>query len=326
MSIHYKRIAVCTVVALMAATGSAMAAKWTLGVNTALTTDDPTYKGLALFKDNVEKATNGDIAVRLYPGSQLGKDEDVLEQARAGANVSVIVDGGRLAVYTKELGILAAPYLVDNYDQMSKVVTSPLFEGWVGKLRKAANLQILSFNWYQGSRHLLTNVPVKVPADLHGIRMRTPGAPVWMETIRAMGATPTPMGWTEVYTALQQKVIDGAEAQLPAVYGSRLYEVIKYITETGHFFLITGLVTSAQWFDQLPANYQKILRDEALKAGNSASHMTIDSLAMYKKKMQDAGVIFSKPDLTPFKTATKVVYDKLKLNDLRNQIDAVLGR
>ncbi len=81
-------------------------------------------------------------------------------------------------------------------------------EGYVGH-------QILSFNWWQGDRHLLTNKPIKVPADLAGIRMRTPGAPVWMETIRAMGATPTAMGWGEVYPALQQKVIDAAEAQHP---------------------------------------------------------------------------------------------------------------
>lgn len=325
MSNIAKGVAIATVSTLLSISG-AFAASFTLGVNTALTTDDPTYKGLEMFQQGVAKATNGDVEIRLFPGSQLGKDEDVLEQARAGANVAVIVDGGRLAVFTKELGILAAPYLVDTYDEARKVVTSPLFEGWVQKLRKASGHQILSFNWYQGSRHLLTNKPIVVPADLAGIRMRTPGAPVWMETIRAIGATPTPMGWTEVYTALQQKVIDGAEAQLPAVYGSRLYEVIKNVTETGHFFLITGLVTGAQWFDSLPAKYQTMLRDEALKAGDAASHMTIDSLAGYKKKMQDGGVTFATPDLKPFKDATKVVYQKLELNDLKAEVDKVLGR
>lgn len=325
MSYIVKGVAIATAAVLLSI-GGAHAAKWTLGVNTALTTDDPTYKGLEVFQKGVAKATNGDVEIRLFPGSQLGKDEDVLEQARAGANVPVIVDGGRLGVFTKEFGILAAPYLVDNFDEARKVVTSPLFEGWVQKLRKASGHQVLSFNWYQGSRHLLTNKPIKVPADLSGIRMRTPGAPVWMETIRAIGATPTPMGWTEVYTALQQKVIDGAEAQLPAVYGSRLYEVIKDITETGHFFLITGLVTSAQWYDSLPANHQKALREEALKAGDQASHMTIDSLADYKKKMQAAGVTFATPDLKPFKEASKVVYEKLALQELKAEVDKVLGR
>ncbi len=319
------RLVAVSTAALMTMVGAAQA-EWALSVNTALTTDDPMYKGLEKFQAGVEKATGGEVKVRLFPGSQLGKDEDVLEQARAGANVAVLVDGGRLAVFTKELGIMAAPYLVDTYDEARKVVTSPLFEGWVDNLRKASGHQILSFNWYQGSRHLLTNKPIAVPADLEGIRMRTPGAPVWMETIRAMGATPTPMGWTEVYTAIQQKVIDAAEAQLPAVYGSRLYEVVSDITKTGHFFLITGLVTSAQWFDSMPEKHQKAVRAEALAAGDFASNLTIDSLADYQKKMEEAGVKFADPDLKPFKDAANVVYEKLGLTDLKKQVDGVLGR
>ena len=139
----------------------------------------------------------------------------------------------------------ARPYLVDNFDQVLRLTRSPLFKGWVDKLRNAANLQVLSFDWFQGHRHVLTNTPVKVPADLKGIRMRTPGAPVWLETVRAMGATPTGMPWSEVYSALQTKVIDGAEAQHPAVYGARLYEVVKIVTKTEHIYLITGIVTSA---------------------------------------------------------------------------------
>src|SRR3546814_846207 len=140
-----------------------------------------------------------------------------------------------LAVYTKEFGVLGAPYLASGYDGVRKVVTSPMFEGWVEKLRESAGLQVLSFNWWQGERHLVTNKPVKVPADLDGVRMRTPGAPVWMETIRAMGATPTPMGWAEVYTALQQQVIDAVAAPSPAVYNSRPYEVPQYLPKNGQY-------------------------------------------------------------------------------------------
>lgn len=324
MSHHRKGFSIAAVAAVMAFCGSAHAASWTLGVNTALTTDDPMYKGLLQFQKNVQEKTGGEVQIRLFSGSQLGKDEDVLEQARAGANVAVLVDGGRLAEFAPELGILSAPYLVDNFDQMRKVVTSDLFKGWSEKLRKASGHQILSFNWYQGQRHLLTNKPVRVPSDLSGVRMRTPGAPVWMETIRAMGATPTPMGWTEVYTAIQQKVIDAAEAQLPAVYGSKLYEVVSDITLTGHFFLITGLVTSAQWFDSLPKKHQDVVMAEALAAGDYASDKTIDSLANYQALMEKAGVKFATVDLTPFKKNTQAVYDKLGLSDLRAQVQAVL--
>src|SRR5690606_772286 len=163
------------------------------------------------------------------------------------------------------------------------------FEGWVKKLHDSASLQVLSFNWWQGERELWTNKEVKTPADLAGVRMRTPGAPVWIETITAMGAVPTPMPYAEVYSALQQNVIDAVEAQLPAGQGSKLFEVTKYLTKTHHINLITGLVTSGGWFDSLPADLQKVLRDEALKAGDVASYGTEDSLAQIEADLEAAG-------------------------------------
>ncbi len=233
---------------VLAASGSAFAADYTLSVNTALATSDPLYKGLESFVSGVATASGGKIEVKLFPNSQLGPDEDVLEQARAGAPVAVIVDGGRLATFQNEFGIMGAPYLANGYDGVRKVATSPLFEEWVKKLHDGAQLQVLSFNWWQGERHLWTNKPVSTPADLAGVRMRTPGAPVWTETVTAMGAMPTPMPFADVYSALQQNVIDAAEAQLPAGQGAKLFEVTKFLTKTGHINLITGMVTSGAWY------------------------------------------------------------------------------
>jgi TRAP-type C4-dicarboxylate transport system substrate-binding protein len=298
-------LALAAGVALIADAGVAQA-QHQLNINTALTRDDPIYKGLERLRDRVAERSKGQLAIRIFPGSQLGKDEDVLEQARAGANVAVVVDGGRLAVFVKEFGILGAPYLASGFDGIRKVVTSPMF------------------NWWQGERHLLTNKPIKVPADLAGIRMRTPGAPVWMETIRAMGATPTPMGWSEVYPALQQQVIDAVEAQHPASYGSRLYEVTKYLTKTAHFNLITGIVTSAAWFDKLPPELQTILKEESLAAGDFASKLTQDSLAGIEAEFKAKGMTIAEVDKTPFINATKAVYDKLGYGELRSKVEALL--
>ena len=308
---------------LLAAT--AYAADFNLNVNSSLTIDDPMFKGLQQFKDGVEKNSGGKISVKLFPSSQLGSDEDVLEQARSGAGVAVLVDGGRLAPFVKEFGILGAPYLASGFTEMRKVVTSPMMEEWNQKLR-AASGQVLSFNWYQGDRQLLTMKPVSKPADLAGVRMRTPGAPVWLETVRALGATPTPMPWAEVYSALQMKAIDAAEAQAPATYGQRLYEVVKYITKTGHISLITGLVGSKVWFDKLPPDLQKVVRDEALKAGDTASKATIDSIGNFEKLMREKGVQIVDIDIKPFVTSTSVVYEKLGYTDLRKQVNVVLAK
>ncbi|MDF1776856.1 MAG: C4-dicarboxylate TRAP transporter substrate-binding protein [Rhizobiaceae bacterium] len=306
--------------------GTAMAADYTLSVNTALTQDDPLFKGLEAFRDNVSERTDGTVEIKIFPSSQLGKDEDVLEQARAGAPVAVVVDGGRLAVFQKEFGVLGAPFLASGYDGIRKVVTSDLFEEWVAGLHDSSGLQVLSFNWWQGERHLLTKKPITGTADLAGVRMRTPGAPVWMETIRAMGATPTPMGWTEVYSALQQGVIDAAEAQHPATRGSKLDEVVTHITKTGHINLITGLVGSAAWFDSLPAETQVIIREEALKAGDIASYGTQDALAGIEKELTEKGVIITEIDTAPFKEATAPVYDLLGYGDLRDTLRAIAAQ
>jgi tripartite ATP-independent transporter DctP family solute receptor len=295
-----------------------------LNVNTALTRDDPIFKGLERLRDKVAERSKGQLTIRLFPGSQLGKDEDVLEQARAGANVAVVVDGGRMAVFVKEFGILGAPYLAEGFAGVRKVVTSPMFDGWVEQLRKTSGHQILSFNWWQGDRHLITNKPIKVPADLAGLRLRTPGAPVWMETIRAMGATPTPMAWGEVYPAMQQKVIDALEAQHPATVGSKLFEVAKHVTKTSHFNLITGVVTSAAWFDKLSPELQKILKEETLAAGDWASKATEDSLATNEETMKKNGMTIADVDRKPFIEATKVVYEKLGYQQLRAEVEKLL--
>lgn len=312
--------------ALMLTAFPAMAADYTLSVNTALATSDPLYKGLEAFVENVAKASGGKLEVKLFPNSQLGPDEDVLEQARSGAPVAVVVDGGRLATYVNEFGVLGAPYLASGYEGIRKVVTSDMFEGWVTKLHDDAQLQVLSFNWWQGMRELFTKKPVSTPADLAGVRMRTPGAPVWTETVTAMGAVPTPMPYSDVYPALQQNVLDAAEVQLPAAMGSKLYEVTTDLTMTHHINLITGLVTSGAWFDSLPADLQKVLRDEALKAGDIASHGTEDSLAQLEQQFKDHGMKVNEVDLSVFQKATAGVYDKLGYGDLRDELQKMAAQ
>ncbi|MDO6718656.1 C4-dicarboxylate TRAP transporter substrate-binding protein [Psychrosphaera sp. 1_MG-2023] len=291
-----------------------------LNVITSLSSSDPMYQGLLKFKQGVETATNKDIIVRIFVGSQLGSDNDILEQARAGANVAVLVDGGRLAIYQNEMGILGAPYLASGLAEVKKIVTSTVFNAWAAQLSQNAGLKVLSFNWWQGERHLLTHKEINHPDDLIGVRIRTIGAPVWLETIRALGATPTPLGWTEVYSALQQKVIDGAEAQHPGTWGSRLYEVITYITKTAHINLISGLVGSATWFDKLSIAHQLIVTEQAFLAGEFASQLNFDLLAEYETKMRDYGVVIHEVDTRAFIEATNKTYDVLGYTELRAKL------
>ena len=309
--------------AAAAAFAPAGAATWKLNVGTALTQDDPLFQGLLAFEQGVESRTNGEVEITIFPALSLCEDNECIEQARAGANVAVIIDGGRLGSYVPGLAIVSAPYLAADLAEMKKIVTSKVFGGFNDQLRGQAGLDILSFNWWQGVRNMYTPTPVAEPADLDGIRCRVPDAKLWIETIDSMGAVATPLSWTSVYTGIQQGVIDCAGAQTPAAWGIKLYEVTKHMAKTEHINLMTGLVTSAAWTDSLPAEYQAIVREEALKGGEVGTKATADAIADLEAKMAAAGLtINAGVDKAPFVEATAGVYESMGLTDVRAQVYA----
>ena len=319
------KIRLAAIVSMLTMAGSfVQAASFTLNVSTSQVAGDPIYRGLLEFKKNVEQRSNGRIAVKTFSSGQLGSDEEVVGLVRGGAGIALVTDGARIEPYMKEFGILTMPYIVSNYAEMRKFVDSPLFAQWGKKLRDSAGFQVLSFNWYQGERHYVTNKPISKPADLAGVRVRTPGAPIWVETARAMGATPVPMAWSNAYTALSTKAIDAVEVQYPSLWGSHIYEVTKYVTKTRHIQLVTGLIGSAAWFDKLPKDLQQIVQEEAVRAGDYASKLTIDSLAKVEKDVKAKGMVVSEVDTKPFIAATQSVYDKFGYNDLRRQVTEVI--
>jgi tripartite ATP-independent transporter DctP family solute receptor len=318
-------MAVAMLLALAAPSAFAQEKTWTLKVGMVVTESDPMYLGAMELKKNVEARTNGRLKIQVFPSSQLGDTKDIQEQAKMGANVAVITDAALLSEIVPEIGVLAGPYVVESYDEAAKLVTSMLFKNWYAGVSKSG-YQVLSFNWYQGARHFVTQKLVRTPADLKGLRIRTPGSPVFTESINAMGANATALAWGEVYTGLQSKVIDGCEAQYPALVGARIYEICKYVAKTGHFQLMTALVTGKKFFDGLPKDIQVILLEEAEKAGAYASKKTLDGLAKNEADMKAAGVTFTDVDIKLFKEASKGVYDKLKLTEAKKKVDALFGR
>ena len=308
-------------IAAAAAVAPAGAATYTLNVGTALTQDDPLFQGLLAFEKGVESRTNGEVDIVIFPSLTLCEDNECIEQARAGANTAVIIDGGRLGSYVPGLAIVSAPYLAADLAEMKKIVTSSVFGEFNGELREKAGLDILSFNWWQGVRNMYTPTPVAMPADLDGIRCRVPDARLWIETIGSMGAVATPLAWTSVYTGIQHGVIDCAGAQTPAAWGIKLFEVTEHMAKTEHINLMTGLVTSAAWTDSLPAEFQQIVREEALNGGDIGTQATADAIAELEAKMAEAGLtINADVDKAPFVEATAGVYEMMGLTDVRARV------
>jgi TRAP-type transport system periplasmic protein len=301
-------------------------AETTLRIGTVLAPNDPMGQGLEKFKKEVEEATGGEVVVEVFHNSQLGDTTEMLDQARAGANVGTVTDVARLSSFVPSLAIMSAPFLFDTYDEADKFALSKEYLGWGDELKEKAGIVMLASNWYQGARHALTQMPISGPEDLKGVKMRTIGAPVWIETIRAMGAEPTPMPWGEVYSALQLGTLDAAEAQPTAIWGAKLYEVIKNVTLTGHIQLVTALVVGADTWDQISPENQKIVRDLAVENGRYASGLTIELGEEAMKKVADSGVTVSEVDLAPFKKAVAPVYEQLDLQKEAELVNKILGR
>ena len=240
-------------------------AETTLRIGTVLAPGDPMGQGLDKFAAEVAEATGGEVQVDIFHNSQLGDTTEMLDQARAGANVGTVTDVARLSSFVPSLAIMSAPFLFETYEDADKFALSEPYMAWGEELTDKAGLVMLASNWDQGPRHALTQKPITGPEDLSGVRMRTIGAPVWIETIRAMGAEPTPIAWGEVYSALQLGTIDAAEAQPTAIKGAKLYEVIKNVTKTGHIQLVTALVVSADSWNELTPEQQEIVRDLAVE-------------------------------------------------------------
>ncbi|APH03691.1 C4-dicarboxylate TRAP transporter substrate-binding protein [Bacillus weihaiensis] len=299
---------------------------YTLKMSTQQADTAPIVKGFNTLAERLKEKSDGRLVMEVYPSAQLGSDDDVIEQAEQGVNVALLTDGSRMGVYVEEMGILGAPYLIDNYDEALKITQTDLFQSWTDKLASEHGVRVLSFNWYDGPRHFLTNEPIEKPEDLDGLRVRTPGSPVWQESIKAMGATPIAMPWNEVYTSIQQGAIDGAEAQHTSSYPSRIYEVIDYVNKTGHFQLINGIVVGEQWFNTLPEDLQTLLLEESKAVAEENAREIENMQQEFEEKMIEEGMKVVESDVDAFKEAAMQAYEELDLTDLRDEVYEAIGK
>lgn len=326
-----KLVSICLIGALMVSlVGCAKMDKkqdeYILQIGTVLNEADPLYVALTeVFEKQVEEKTNGAIDVQIYSGGQLGTDEDVLEQALVGSGVGVITEAGRLSNYVYDFGVLLAPYVASDYEEAQKLFQTNTYHELCNQLEDKG-FHILSFNYYQGERELFTKKPVAEPSDLKGQRIRSSGAQVVTSTLEAMGANTNVLAWSESYQALQQKVIDGVEVHLSAAVGSSIQEVTDYLSFTGHQQLLTALVVSQKWFENLPKEYQEIITDASYEAGISGSESVIQKNDEYLQTLIDGGIEVVDCDVEAFRKACEVVYDELGYADVKAKLDAELGR
>ena len=273
-------------------------------------------------------ASNGRLNIEVFPSAVLGLEEDVLEQIRQGANMGWKTDFARLGSYVRELSVVNAPFFVSNLDEALRLGESATIQRLNTELAQRFGIANISFNWVQGDRHVFSNVIARTPDEFRGLRIRTPPAPIWVESVRALGATPTPLPFGEIYTALQTGVVEGCELPFNSAYSLSLFEVARYAIETGHIFQLNTVVVSYAWLNRLPEYLQRILIDTANEAGLGLSRALAAQTASSRQAMINRGVTVigqDQLDMAAFRRDSVQAYQALGLLDVRNAVHRDIG-
>jgi len=256
----------------------------------------------------LEERSGGTMKMEVFPSSQLGSKNDIIDQMLAGSSVITLADGAFYADRgVPDFGIVFGPFIFPSWDDAWRLIESDWYAEQ-SALLEDQGLKILSSNWKYGDRHTLTKSPVRTVSDLQGMKVRIPNNTIQIKGFEVLGAAPTPMALGEVYTSLQQGTIDGLENPLPVLYNGKFHEVAKYLSLTGHVRNFTTWITGTQFFNTLSAEQQQWLMETGNEAGffnnELADAATEETLQMFI----DEGVEVIEVDIDEFAAAAEVFY------------------
>ena len=272
----------------------------------------PYYDGAAKFKEIVEKKSNGEIEVKIYPGAQLGASRDILEgilEEIIHIGIGDAVLGNMAPIYS----VFDLPFLVNGNDHMVKIAEGPIGVKVAKIIEEQSGFRVLA--WFStGSPCVQTkNTPVRKADDLNGLKIRVMEVPMLVDTMSALGANPTPLPYPETYMALKQGVIDGALLDLVSVTSMKVYEVVKHITdyrENPVWSSPRPIVMNAEFFDGLPADMQKLIRESMLEAAAYQRGVFVSKEQQSMEELKKMGIMFSEVDYQSFKEKLGPVYEK----------------
>lgn len=266
---------------------------------------------VGLFMQERIKELTDDLVIEVYSNAQLGSSDEVHQMIAMGENIASATDAAWFSAMLpgENFDIINGPFFTDTEEELYKVADTPWFKEKVGMLEQRG-VKILATNWMDGTRYLMTNKPVYSPADLNGMKIRVPNNNAAIGMMTYMGATATPMALTEVYTSIQQGVIDGMENPLSTLYARKTQEVCKYVTMTGHQKMLSLFFVSTDWFNSLTEEAQNALVQVANEAGDYFSNTLMpeaNQVALDAFKAEGVEIIYDF-DLEAFKEATLPQY------------------
>ena len=299
---------------------AAQTLKW--GSNMA--PDHPCVLGMRKAAEIIEQKTN--LKFQIYPASQLGSTQEMLEAMMAGTLDMEVENPSVLSQFSPRLGALTAPFVVQDRPQLYRVLRSEVGQELIEEFAQKRGIRVIGF-WSYGTRHLTNNIrPVHKVDDVKGLKIRVPNVPASVEYWRAAGASPTPMAFAEVYMALQTGVVDGQENPLPTTYFSKFYEVQKYLALTAHMIDVYFPIIRDKLWKSLSKQDQTTFL-EAMEEGRKIN----DSLTEKQEtelldKIKERGVVITQVDRATFVSKAGISYKKFDAAwgaDLIKRIQAV---
>ena len=269
----------------------------------------PFQVGFETFKEVMERETDGAVRVDIFENEQLGTEEETSLMVKLGAlAASAASAGGGLSAFVPEAEVFNFPFIFRDLDHFYRVVDGPVGQRVSARIEEELDVIVLGY-WFSGERNTWNaERPIRTPSDLRGLKIRVIPTPILIETFNALGAQATPMSFGELYSALEQGVVDGAETDHVDLYQERFYEVTKYVSYTRHLYLAVGLVFSRKLYDRLSPEMQQAV----WKAGAASVVAEREAMASMTEaaftELQTRGIEFNEVDRAPFLEMVKGVY------------------
>ncbi len=268
------------------------------------------HKAAQKFKELVESRTDGKIKVDIFPSMMLGSGTQMVEQVQAGALEAAVLPTGWIAPIVQQVQVLDLPFLFPSREILYRVVDGPVGAEILKPLNRV-NIEGVAF-WESGFKQFTGNFEIREPKDYAGHKIRTMPAPVIQEQFKAFGATPTSIDFKELYSALQQRVVDGQENPIATIAAMRFFEVQPHMTLSDHGFLAYVFMFNKPFLEKLPADQRKILVEAAREAGQYQRDIIKQAEKEHLDTFRKANVKIL--ELTPeqrakFESASKPVYD-----------------
>lgn len=271
----------------------------------------PGHTAALQFAERVKARTGGAVQINIFPNNALGSPPEQLEQCKLGAIDMVVPTQGQLDKYVKAFGACELPFVFRDYAHAYKVLDSDLIMDWLAPLAQEQNFIILS-NWEYGFRNMTTKAtPINGPADVKGLKIRTPPEIQISASMEALGAVVTQIAFPELYLALSQGVADGEENPISVILFMKFYEVQKHLALTKHIYNNMIHTMSARSWAKLSKDQQQIVREESKSAGDTMRQLIVSDEDAQTKKLGDLGMQVTRPDLAPFKAQMQSAYAKI---------------